>query len=327
VRECVRELRSTPLRATNVNLPERRRSALETNISRSGIWDTGGRSEGEALHGTDLLGVVGRSEGSDLGPLEMDVFSWLTSRWFEQRAPSDGIVRCTLYELGRDMYGRKPSGKEVRLLRQAIENLAGALVSLGGFNAHTGESKPKLVSLVHLVESAVWAENLDVAVPTRANAAQTGALRGNSYEIKLGSWLIPQLHKRYVTYLDWRVQRKLDGLAKRLWVYLEAERYKPVGGGREATYIILGEKAYTALGVRHGRDRDRRLALKRAGERIVQVDDHYVSVVVETNPMNRKTFRVLAERVQGAERRNARRAIQESLASVAVIDGVATEGR
>jgi hypothetical protein len=186
-------------------------------------------------------------------------------------AAPDGIVTATYYEIGRDFYGRKPSGKEVRLLRKAIENLAGALVSIGGFNAHTGERKPKLVSLVHLVESAVWGEDLDVAVPTRADAAKTGAMRGNSIEIKLAAWLLPQLNEQYVTYLDWRIQRKLEGLSKRLWVYLEAERFKGIGDGREASYIILGDKAYTALGVRHGRARARGQAHLR-GRRALRVD-------------------------------------------------------
>jgi len=90
-----------------------------------------------------------------------------------------------------------------------------------------------------------------------------------------------------VTYLDWRTQRRLGGLAKRLWVYLEAEKYKSVGDGRESTYIILGEKAYTALSVNNARERDRRLALKRAGEKIMSVDGRYESVVVERNPVGR----------------------------------------
>jgi hypothetical protein len=242
-------------------------------------------------------------------------------------AAPDGIVTATYYEIGRDFYGRKPSGKEVRLLRKAIENLAGALVSIGGFNAHTGERKPKLVSLVHLVESAVWGEDLDVAVPTRADAAKTGAMRGNSIEIKLAAWLLPQLNEQYVTYLDWRIQRKLEGLSKRLWVYLEAERFKGIGDGREASYIILGDKAYTALGVRHGRDRDRRAALARAGKRICEVDAHYESIVVETNPVNHRTHRLLAVRVVGRDRQQARRAILESLASAdaGIVEGQARD--
>jgi hypothetical protein len=306
-------------------VPERRRGVLETNISRAGIWDVGGPNAGEAIQGNDLLGVVARSQGSELGPLELDVLSWATSRWYEQGRNADGVVYATYYELGRDFYGRKPSGKEVRLLRQAIENLAGALVSIGGFNAHTGERKAKLVSLVHLLESAVWGEDLDVSIPTRADGAKTGALRGKSIELKLASWLLPQLNKQYVTYLDWKVQRKLDGLAKRLWIYLEAERYKATGEGREATYVILGEKAYTALGVRHGRDRDRRSALGRAGDRIVTVDPRYESIVVEPNPVNRRTYRLLATRVVARERQQARRTILESLAGAEVNEVI--EGR
>lgn len=297
---------------------ERRKSVLETNLSRWGGWDTGPGATEAALEvrGNDFLGVVARSNETALGPLELDVLSWLTARWFEQERDPEGWLACTLYELGVDLYGRKPSGKEVRLLRGAIENLAGALITLGGFNARTNEMKPKLASMVHLVESAVWAEDLAFEVPTRENAAATGALRGSTYQIQLASWLVRQLERQYVTYLDWRIQRKLDGLAKRLWVYLEAESYKSTGDGREKTYIILGQKAYTALGVHHGRERDRRAALKRACERILKVHDRYEDIVVEPNPMNRSTWRLLATRITEADRRQARAAIRASLAEV-----------
>ncbi len=294
--------------------PERRKSVLETNLSRWGGWDTGaGGPEALEVRGNDFLGVVARSNETALGPLELDVLSWLTARWFEQRRDPEGWLRCTLYEVGVDLYGRKPSGKEVRLLRGAIENLAGALITLGGFNARTGQVRPKLASMVHLVESAVWAEDLEFEVPTREHAVTTGGLRGSTYQIQLASWLVRQLERQYVTYLDWRIQRKLDGLAKRLWVYLEAERYKPTGEGREKTFIILGEKAYTALGVHHARERDRRAALKRACERIMKVDDRYEDIVVEANPVNRSTWRLLATRITDADRREVRAAIRASL--------------
>lgn len=295
--------------------PERRKSVLETNLSRWGGWDTGAGVHEAALEvrGNDFLGVVARSNETALGPLELDILSWLTARWFEQQRDAEGWVHCTLYEVGIDLYGRKPSGKEVRLLRGAIENLAGALITLGGFNARTGQVKPKLASMVHLVESAVWAEDLEFEVPTREHAVTTGGLRGSTYQIQLASWLVRQLEHQYVTYLDWRIQRKLDGLAKRLWVYLEAERYKPTGEGREKTYIVLGEKAYTALGVHHARERDRRAALKRACDRIIKVDDRYEDIVVEANPVNRSTWRLLATRITDADRRKARAAIRASL--------------
>lgn len=67
-------------------------------------------------------------------------------------------------------------------------------------------------------------------------------MRGNNYEVRLAPWLMRQLENQYVTYLDWRTQCRLDGLAKRLWIYLEAEKYKPVGNGRESSYIILDSR-------------------------------------------------------------------------------------
>jgi len=93
-----------------------------------------------------------------------------------------------------------------------------------------------------------------------------------------------------------------------------AEKYKSVGHGRESTYIILGDKAYTALSVNNARERDRRLALKRAGEKIMSVDERYESVVVERNPVGRNQWRLLATRCRDAKRRSVRDAISQSVA-------------
>jgi len=177
--------------------------------------------------------------------------------------------------------------------------------------------------MVHLIESAVWGQDLDVTVPTRAHARTTGGLRGDSYELRLASWLVRQLERRYVTYLDWRLQRQLTGLAKRLWIYLEAERYKPASHGREQTWIALGDKAYTALGVNHARERARRAALAQAGERIVAADIHYAAIVIEPHPYVRHGWRLLATRIRDPEARTVAREARLSLAHVAATRGEA----
>ncbi len=294
----------------SVSLPARRESYLETNLARFGGWQVGTEPEKEVRRVTFLGAAI--AAGAPLGPLELDSLSWLCARWYEQRSPEDGLVTFTLYELGADLYGREPSGKERRLMRRAIEHLAAVLVTLGGYNAHSGETSPTLQSMVHLVESVVWNEALDMAVFNEFDHSKVGGLRGDTFQLKLAPWLVRQLEAKYFTRLNWRLQRRLDGLAKRLWVYLEAERFKAVGQGRERAYIVLGDKAYAALDVHYSRDRAARAALARAGEKIVKEDDHYESIDVERNPTG-PGWRLMITR-RGAEARRAHRAILESLA-------------
>ncbi len=45
-----------------------------------------------------------------------------------------------------------------------------------------------------------------------------------AWDATFSPWLARQLDHEYVTYLDWAALRELRGLAKRLWIYVEAER-------------------------------------------------------------------------------------------------------
>jgi hypothetical protein len=54
-----------------------------------------------------------------------------------------------------------------------------------------------------------------------------------------GPWLTKQLVAGHLTYLDWRVLRKLDGLAKRLWVYLESQSFRRSGIGEGTVRLWL----------------------------------------------------------------------------------------
>ncbi len=292
-----------------MTVPARRESYLETNLARWGGWQVGAEPE-ESVRRVTFLGAA-ITAGAPLGPLELDSLSWLCARWYEQGSRKDGVLSFTLYEFGADLYGREPSGKERRLMRRAIEHLAAVLVTLGGYNAHSGETSPTLQSMVHLVESVVWNEALDMAMVNDFDHAKVGGLRGDTFQLRLAPWLVHQLEAKYFTRLNWRLQRRLDGLAKRLWVYLEAERFKPVGQGREQAYIVLGEKAYAALDVHYSRDRAARAALQRAGEKILAEDDNYEAIDVEENPFG-SGWRLLISR-RPAEARKARRAILQSI--------------
>jgi hypothetical protein len=58
-----------------------------------------------------------------------------------------------------------------------------------------------------------------------------------------------QLEAGYLTYNDWRVLRALEGLAKRLWVYLESQTFKRADLGEGAVALQLGPPMWQALGV------------------------------------------------------------------------------
>jgi hypothetical protein len=114
-----------------------------------------------------------------------------------------------------------------------------------------------------------------------------------------------QVAAGHVTYLDWATLRALDGLAKRLWVYLAAEHFKPTEQGEEATWIKLGDRAFATLGMNYGHERQARAALKRAGAAIVAQDVRYQSVTVERRPGG---YAIIATRLRSRDQAAARAA-------------------
>jgi hypothetical protein len=116
----------------------------------------------------------------------------------------------------------------------------------------------------------------------------------------------------HVTFVRFAALRQLSGLAKRLWVYLEAERYRAQGAGQEATWIKLGDRAYTTLGMNYAEERFARAALRRAAAKVLAVDaDSYVSIAVERAP--HAGWRILAVR-RTADGRRARQEVVKALA-------------
>lgn len=290
----------------------------ETNLSRApGLWATGPVQLALPLDSNGLGVAVTASGRLSLTP-DLEVLAWICERWATTRLPDgytvngepdpNGVARFTLYDLGMDLYGRKPGGEERRAMRGSLWRLISTVVSLTGYDAATGEAGERLASLTHLL-TTVGSERLDAA---KADPRRLGALRGESFRVEIAPWLRRQLAAGNVTYLSWRTLRQLDGAAKRAWVYLEAERWKPVGDGLLATSIGLGRPALDSLGVGgFQRHRDARRALERAGQRIVAADDRYASVTVEGRPGGHS---LVAYRLD-PERLKARRAVRASLAA------------
>jgi hypothetical protein len=283
----------------------RRQASLETNLARKGLWSSGPVQLELPLDAEDLLGLV-RSTGRLKVSPDLEVLAWITERWRQDR-PLDRWVHFTLYELGQALYGRKPSGADCRGIRESLLRLKLVTVTLAGYDAHRGQSRPNVASLDNLLDRIVT--ELDDLGP-EATPEQLGGLRGSTFRVQLPPWLAAQLAAGSITYLDWAVLRRLDGLAKRLWVYLQAERYKPNGRGSEATWIKLGDRAFATLGMNYAQDRQARAALKRAGQSICGADPRFESVTVEARPGG---WAIVAQRTGRDMRRGEiRAAIRES---------------
>jgi len=289
----------------------------ETNLTRApGLWTTGNLQLELPLDAPGL-GVAIRANGRlNLTP-DLDILAWLAERWYSHRLPDasgklqphpEGVVGFTLTDLGFDLYGRKPAGKENRLIRASLLRLFRVEVTLTGYDACEQQTNVRLASLTRLL-TAVTYDKLEAA---GNDARVVGALRGDTFKVALAPWLIKQYRAGNFTFLSWQILRQLDGAAKRTWVYLEGQRFKPVGDGLTAVHVGLGNPALASLGVgEYARHRDARRALERAGQRIVEADERFHSVTVEKRPGG---YALIAKRLD-KERLQTRQAVRQSLSA------------
>ncbi len=259
-------------------------------------------------------GVAVRASGQLALSPDLDVLAWVCERWLATppRDPA-GIARFTLRDLALDLYG-EAGGQPRRLIRESLLRLFRVEVTLTGYDAIERRTDARLSTLSRLVYQIVTERGeLHPAEEDRQfDPSAMGALRGSTFRVQLAPWLRDQLAAGHATFLDWRTLRRLEGIAKRAWVYLEAEQYKRTGQDREETWVGLGRPALAALGADgYDRPRDARRALNRAGARIVAVDPRYVSVTAERRPGG---WALIAKRATG-ERLAARRELRGSLAA------------
>jgi hypothetical protein len=263
-----------------MGLPERRVGMLERNLALFPGWQLGSQPHRDRIERVDFLGAIASVERAQLGEIELDVLSWLTAEWWEQGAPLDGIARFTWYRLGHGLWSCAPTGRHRAIMQDAIDNLLGAVVTLSGFDVHTGEATPSLFSDVHLLRSVVRPR----ARGARLDPSVEGGKREETVEVRLEDWIVAQLLGDYRLVLDWHVQRQLTGAAKRLWYYLgaRASDFAPTAWPGETTLEIqLTDELLAGLSLTGARARDRRAALVRAGRRIVGADPRYAQVDVE----------------------------------------------
>jgi hypothetical protein len=255
---------------------------IEGNLALFPGWQLGTKTQQKRIARRDLLGAIARAERAPLGELELDALTWLTQEWFDQGSPTTGIIEFTWYRVGSDLYGRQPAGREHRLMQEAVDNLAAAVITLRCIDVLSGERSVTLRSKVHILEAIVDHEDVLLIRDGDRDAGSAGWLRRDTVKVKLADWLVAQLLDGLIV-LDWQIQRRLSGAAKRLWYYLAARAadFAPETGGElERLDVAVDADFYASLSLQATRERDNRSALARAGTRIVAVDPAYRRIEV-----------------------------------------------
>jgi hypothetical protein len=238
---------------------------------------------------------------------DYDLFSLLCERWLA-RPTETGWMRPTFYELANALYGDNgpPGGKHYRDIRDALDRLAELSISIWGFDAATGKADHNYVTKGHLLGIS------------RETHEPHGLRRPR---IRLDEWLREVIDHGAVIRLDWRTLRSFDRnqqLAKRLWIYLQAESWKPQDKEIEGTWLAIGDRLFSSLSMSYAQPKQARAALKRAGEALVATDPRYQSVSVVKR--SKGIYHLVARRLRtGAwhkfkrERREARKTLRSSL--------------
>ncbi|MDQ6749708.1 MAG: hypothetical protein M3Z33_02975 [Actinomycetota bacterium] len=281
-------------------------------VSRAGLFATGSRQLALPIEARGLSEVTIASGSLVITP-DYDVLAWLCTRW-KQRPTESGWMRPSLYEIGSDLYDKAPSGEDYRTLRKSLSRLATVSLTLFGIDGITGE---------HDRDAFIEGEGLLVWTGSTALALD-GRYRPG---VQLAGWLRRAIDEGAPVRLHWRTLRsfsKNQKLAKRLWIYLHAERWKRTGdGSAEATWIACGDRLFAALGMDYAQPRQARAALKRACETIRHKDARFAAGQLDIVKVG-SSWRVQARRPTWecwrelkAEHEEARRAIAVSLAKAA----------
>lgn len=282
----LRGLRPDPA-LTLAPLP-RRQVSLETNLCRKGVWHVGPLQLALPIDGSDTLGLL-RVAGPPLTLFDLDTFAWITERWREGERDPKGRVRFTLYELGQDLYGWEPGGKQRQDMRASLRRLQEALFELEGYDAQAARmgrlESPTEGGRIRLVGSVRWSND-----------------RTQRHLVYLDGFITEQLEAGHLTYLDWRVLRALEGLSKRLWVYLESQTFKRSNIGEGAVALHLAPPMWQALGVTTKHAPHARRLLLRAGERIAAADKSFVGFELRKPRRRGGTWALVARRQLTARR-------------------------
>ena len=267
------------------------RACVESNLARKGLWRSAsapGAAGGKLvrlLGATDQLGLVQRIDaGLPLGVLAFDVIVWVCSRWRELGLAHERHVPFTLEATAGDLGWRKGGGAAVELAG-ALDALRQATFRARVYNARIGETRIDTFGLLDRWE--------------RGECHQAGHPARPGF-IALGDWIHEQLARDHVTYVSWAEMRGLtSGTARRLLVYLDAERFTGARWRR-----LIDEPLLTTLGVTAAKSHHQRATLRRAAAEITRAPNRYLTVSLEPGA-RRGEPRLVAERASEAPNRTA----------------------
>jgi hypothetical protein len=279
----------------------------ERTLTRSGLWATGSVQLALPFEASGLSERITANGRLRVTP-DFDVLSWLCERW--QTRPTDsGVIKPTLYEIGSALYGTSPSGEHYRILRASLDRLAWVSVTIDSYDMETGTFRDNWVSRSNLMSLG------------RATDDPHGLQRP---AIELARWLRTALSEEQVVRVHWptlRAFKEQQTLAKRLWLYLAAERWTRMTGTSEGTWIAVGDRLYAALGMSYAQHRQARAALARACVTVRKVDPRYAAGILDVVKLG-SSWRVNVERptfdvwrAQRDEQANVRAVIAASLAT------------
>lgn len=253
----------------------------ERTLTRSGLWATGPVQLALPFEATGLSERISANGRLRVTP-DYDVLSWLCERW-QTRPTESGVMKPTLYEVGSALYGMAPSGEHYRILRASLDRLAWVNVTIDNYDAETGTFRDN------------WVYSSNLLSLGRVTNDPNGLQRPT---IELAGWLRKALSDEQVVRVHWptlRAFKEQQTLAKRLWLYLAAERWKRTTGTSEATWLAVGDRLYAALGMNYAQHRQARAALARACGTVRKTDPRYAAGSLDVVKLG-KSWRVHAER-------------------------------
>lgn len=262
--------------------------ALETNLARvMPLRLQGGAAavpDSAALQAHSAFGSITIAPG--LRPIDLKVLASIIGRWQQaDLGTRSDEVPFSLYRLGWSVYGRTPTGGVRKVLRASLAHLRQVRVTVYGSDA-TRDGRPvrRLVDDGHLLISLETAFD-DVRYDAPLDPREVAGERGGTYRVMLHPWLTGQLRHGGVTELPMPTMRALNGLALRLWVYLQAAPYTDVRADRQTLAVSppVADLAGT-LGMNFARETDARKVLRRAAARVQDVDRGYRAVDVTSDP-------------------------------------------